>query len=97
VINPSGGSHDDVLSNAEELKARGAEIIGISDKRDEVYTHFLPVPRVQPKFMPVVEVVPLQLLAYEMAVARRNDPDYPRNQAKSVTVSKTIKRITDIW
>jgi glucosamine--fructose-6-phosphate aminotransferase (isomerizing) len=86
VINPSGGSHDDVLSNAEELKARGAEIIGISDKRDEVYTHFLPVPRVQPKFMPVVEVVPLQLLAYEMAVARRNDPDYPRNLAKSVTV-----------
>jgi glucosamine--fructose-6-phosphate aminotransferase (isomerizing) len=86
VINPSGGSHDDVLSNAEELKARGAEIIGISDKRDAVYTHFLLVPRVQPKFMPIVEVVPLQLLAYEMAVARRNDPDYPRNLAKSVTV-----------
>jgi glucosamine--fructose-6-phosphate aminotransferase (isomerizing) len=86
VINPSGESHADVLSNAEELKARGAELIGISDRRDEVYTHFLHVPKVQAKFMPIVEVIPLQLLAYEMAVARRKDPDYPRNLAKSVTV-----------
>ncbi len=86
VINPSGESHADVLSNAEELRARGAEIIGISDHHDEVYTHFLKVPKVQGKFMPVVEVIPLQLLAYEMAVAKRNDPDYPRNLAKSVTV-----------
>jgi len=86
VINPTGESHADVLSNAEELRARGAEIIGVSDRRDEVYTHFLRIPKVQPKFMPIVEAVPLQLLAYEMAVARRNDPDYPRNLAKSVTV-----------
>jgi glucosamine--fructose-6-phosphate aminotransferase (isomerizing) len=86
VINPSGESHDDVLSSAEELRARGAEIIGVSDRRDEVYAHYLHVPRVQPKFMPIVEAIPLQLLAYEMAVARRNDPDYPRNLAKSVTV-----------
>jgi glucosamine--fructose-6-phosphate aminotransferase (isomerizing) len=86
VINPAGESHSDVLSNAEELRARGAEIIGISDQEDEVYTHFLRVPAVKAKFMPIVEVIPLQLLAYEMAVARRNDPDYPRNLAKSVTV-----------
>jgi glucosamine--fructose-6-phosphate aminotransferase (isomerizing) len=86
VINPSGDSHADVLSNAEELKARGAELIGVSDKRDELYTHFLRVPKVHAKFMPIVEAIPLQLLAYEMAVARQNDPDYPRNLAKSVTV-----------
>jgi len=86
VINPSGESHADVLSNAEELKARGAEIIGVSDHPDEVYAHFLRVPRVPPKFMPIVEAIPLQLLAYEMAVAKRKDPDYPRNLAKSVTV-----------
>jgi glucosamine--fructose-6-phosphate aminotransferase (isomerizing) len=86
VINPSGTSHADVLSSAEELKARGADIIGISDVEDEVYTHFLPVPKVQAKLMPVVEAVPLQLLAYDMAVARKHDPDYPRNLAKSVTV-----------
>jgi glucosamine--fructose-6-phosphate aminotransferase (isomerizing) len=86
VINPTGSSHADVLSNAEELKARGAEIIGISDRSDPVYSHFLRIPKVQPKFMPIVEAVPLQLLAYYSAVARRKDPDYPRNLAKSVTV-----------
>jgi glucosamine--fructose-6-phosphate aminotransferase (isomerizing) len=86
VINPSGETHDDALSNAEELKARGADVIGISDVKDDVYTHFIRIPRVQPKYMPVVEAVPLQLLAYHVAVAKRNDPDYPRNLAKSVTV-----------
>lgn len=86
VINPSGDTHADSLSSAEELKARGAEVIGVSDERDQVYAHFLKVPKVQPKYMPVVEAIPLQLLAYHFAVARRNDPDYPRNLAKSVTV-----------
>jgi glucosamine--fructose-6-phosphate aminotransferase (isomerizing) len=86
VLNPSGDTHADSLSNAEELRARGADVIGISDEKDEVYKHFIHVPRVQPKFMPIVEAIPLQLLAYHMSVARRNDPDYPRNLAKSVTV-----------
>ena len=86
VLNSSGGTHADSLSNAEELRARGADVIGISDQRDEVYKHFIHVPRVQPKFTPIVEAIPLQLLAYHMSVARRNDPDYPRNLAKSVTV-----------
>ena len=86
VINPSGDTHADSLSNSEELKARGADLIGISDVADEVYRYFIHVPKVQAKFMPVVEVVPLQLLAYHFAVARKNDPDYPRNLAKSVTV-----------
>ena len=86
VINPGGPNHAESLSNAEELKARGADLIGISDEKDEVYKHFVRVPRVQPKFTPIVEAVPLQLLAYHMSVARQNDPDYPRNLAKSVTV-----------
>ena len=86
VINPSGDHHADTLSSAEELKARGADVIGVSDVEDEVYAHFVRVPKVQPKFAPVVEVIPLQLLAYHTAVARKNDPDYPRNLAKSVTV-----------
>ena len=86
VINPSGESHEDTLSNAEELRARGAVVIGVSDKRDEVYTHFVKIPKVREKEMPIVESVPLQLLAYHTAVAKRNDPDYPRNLAKSVTV-----------
>ncbi|MDG6913837.1 MAG: glutamine--fructose-6-phosphate transaminase (isomerizing) [Nitrososphaerota archaeon] len=86
VINPSGPNHAESLSSAEELRARGADIIGISDVEDEVYKHFVRVPKVQPKFTPVVEAIPLQLLAYRMSVARSNDPDYPRNLAKSVTV-----------
>jgi len=86
VLNPSGGLHADTLSNAEELKARGADVIGVSDEKDEVYRHFIHIPKVQPKFTPIVEAIPLQLLAYHMSVARRNDPDYPRNLAKSVTV-----------
>jgi len=86
VLNPSGEAHADSLSNAEELRARGADVIGISDEKDEVYRHYIRVPKVQPKFVPIVEAIPLQLLAYHMSVARRNDPDYPRNLAKSVTV-----------
>ncbi|MDV3293508.1 MAG: glutamine--fructose-6-phosphate transaminase (isomerizing) [Nitrososphaerales archaeon] len=86
IINPSGDAHDEALSNAEELKARGADVIGISDRPDQVYTHFVKVPRVQAKYVPIVESIPLQLLAYHVAVAKRNDPDYPRNLAKSVTV-----------
>ena len=61
-------------------------MIGISDQKDDVYRHYIRVPKVQPKFVPIVEAIPLQLLAYHMSVARRNDPDYPRNLAKSVTV-----------
>ncbi|MDG6909714.1 MAG: glutamine--fructose-6-phosphate transaminase (isomerizing) [Nitrososphaerota archaeon] len=86
VLNPSGENHADSLSNAEELRARGADVIGVSDVKDEVYRHYIRVPKVQPKFTPIVESIPLQLLAYHFAVARKNDPDYPRNLAKSVTV-----------
>jgi glucosamine--fructose-6-phosphate aminotransferase (isomerizing) len=86
VINPGGETHADALSNAEELRARGADVIGISDVRDEVYRHFIKIPSVSSKYMPVVEAIPLQLLAYHTAVAKKNDPDYPRNLAKSVTV-----------
>jgi glucosamine--fructose-6-phosphate aminotransferase (isomerizing) len=86
VLNASGEAHADSLSNAEELRARGADVIGISDEKDAVYRHYIRVPKVQPKFTPIVEAIPLQLLAYHMSVAKRNDPDYPRNLAKSVTV-----------
>jgi len=86
VLNPTGDAHADSLSNAEELRARGADVIGISDEKDEVYRHYISVPKVQSKFTPIVEAIPLQLMAYHMSVARRNDPDYPRNLAKSVTV-----------
>ncbi len=86
VINPSGATHADALSNAEEMRARGAKVIGISDEPSEVYTHFVKIPSARESLMPVLEAIPLQLMAYWTAVERRNDPDYPRNLAKSVTV-----------
>ncbi len=86
MINPTGPNHADSLSSAEELRARGADLIGVSDEEDGVYRHLIRVPKVEDRFMPVVEVIPLQLLAYHFAVARNRDPDYPRNLAKSVTV-----------
>ena len=85
----SGSSNStayDTLSSAEELRARGADVIGISDVKDSVYRHFILVPKVPARYMAVVEAIPLQLLAYYTAVAKKNDPDYPRNLAKSVTV-----------
>jgi glutamine---fructose-6-phosphate transaminase (isomerizing) len=86
VIASSGGEYDDTISNALELQARGAEVIGISDKSHPVFKHALIIPRANESIAPVLEVIPLQLLAYWMAVERRNNPDYPRNLAKSVTV-----------
>jgi len=86
VIAPSGHGYDDTISNAQELAARGAEIIGVAQKPHPVFTHTVRVPASNGSIAPVLEVVPLQLLAYFMATEKKNDPDHPRNLAKSVTV-----------
>jgi glutamine---fructose-6-phosphate transaminase (isomerizing) len=86
VIANSREAFDSTISNAMELQARGAEIIGISDKENPVFKHFIRVPEAGDSIAPMLEVIPLQLLAYFMALAKSNDPDYPRNLAKSVTV-----------
>ena len=87
MINPHDETFGDTISNAHEIKARGATVIGISDTRDEVYDHWIQIPHLsQNAFYPIVEVIPLQILSYQMALARNTDPDYPRNLAKSVTV-----------
>ena len=74
-----------VLSNAIELRSRGALIIGIGPEREDVFDEYLPVPDVG-YASPIVSVVPAQLLAYYLAVERGLNPDKPRNLAKSVTV-----------
>ena len=61
-------------------------MIGISDEPSEVYTHFIKIPKAKESLTTVLEAIPLQLMAYWTAVEKRNDPDYPRNLAKSVTV-----------
>jgi glutamine---fructose-6-phosphate transaminase (isomerizing) len=87
MINPHDATFSDTISNAHEIKARGATVIGISDRNDNVYDHWIEIPYLKEEaFYPIVEVIPLQMLAYQMALARNADPDYPRNLAKSVTV-----------
>ena len=86
VINPSDSTFDDTISNAHEIKARGAFVIGISDKENDLYDHFIKIPKVKESLFPLIEVIPLQILAYYLALKKNVDPDYPRNLAKSVTV-----------
>jgi glucosamine--fructose-6-phosphate aminotransferase (isomerizing) len=86
VISPDGQGYDDIISNAQELAARGAEIIGVAQRPHPVFKHTVKIPASNSSIGPVLEVIPLQLLAYSMATERKNDPDYPRNLAKSVTV-----------
>jgi len=86
VIAPSGEGFTSTISNALELQARGAEIIGISDNEHPVFKYRVAIPSSNESVAPILESIPLQLLAYFMATERKNDPDYPRNLAKSVTV-----------
>ena len=75
-----------MASNIQEVKARGAVVIAISEDEFVGADHLIRIPKVDPLLQPVLAVVPLQVIAYEMAVARGNDVDQPRNLAKSVTV-----------
>lgn len=86
VICPHDYTFAATLANATEAKARGAYIIGVSDEPNKIFDHWIEVPKVEEIFYPLVTIVPLQLLAYHLAVARGLDPDKPRNLAKSVTV-----------
>jgi glucosamine--fructose-6-phosphate aminotransferase (isomerizing) len=86
VICPADYTFSETLSNAMEAKSRGAYIIGVSDKESEIYDSWVKLPKVDELLYPMVAVVPLQLLAYYLAVNRGCDPDKPRNLAKSVTV-----------
>ncbi len=91
---PSGGVVDKVMSNLEEIKARGGPVIAIASEGDEdvlrqVYEKaddVVTVPQVPEYLQPLVAVIPLQLLAYHAALLRGCDVDKPRNLAKSVTV-----------
>jgi glucosamine--fructose-6-phosphate aminotransferase (isomerizing) len=85
-----GSVYDKVLSNAQEAKARDAQLIGVvpmdDEEAEETFDRLLPVPSVDELLSPIVAVIPLQLLAYHIAARRGLDVDQPRNLAKSVTV-----------
>jgi glutamine---fructose-6-phosphate transaminase (isomerizing) len=82
--------YDKMISQIEQAKARGALVIALATEGDErmprIADHIISLPPLPELFAPVVSVVPLQLLAYHIAVARGADVDQPRNLAKSVTV-----------
>jgi len=82
---PTNEHRQDVLSNVAEVKARGGRIIGVSAKNDALFDEWIRVPDVG-NAQPIVNIIPIQLLAYHLAVLRKNNPDLPRNLAKSVTV-----------
>ena len=86
AICPSDYTYTDTITNITEAKARGAYIIGISNKKEMVFDDHINIPRIDEVFYPLVTTVPLQLLAYHSALVRGLDPDKPRNLAKSVTV-----------
>lgn len=86
ALNPMDDTYGEMLTSIHEAKARGACIIGVSDSRCSMYDFTLAIPRVDRLLYPLYEVIPLQLLAYHMALKRNCNPDYPRNIAKSVTV-----------
>jgi glucosamine--fructose-6-phosphate aminotransferase (isomerizing) len=91
AILPAGHEHaldEKMLSNIQEVKARGARVIVIAQEGAHVEgaEHIIRIPIVPALLQPVLATVPLQVFAYEMAVARGNDVDQPRNLAKSVTV-----------
>jgi glucosamine--fructose-6-phosphate aminotransferase (isomerizing) len=87
---PHGAVYDKVMSNLEEIKARGGPVIAIACEDDEQVTaradDLIHVPSVPDYLQPLVTAIPLQLLAYHVALLRGCDIDKPRNLAKSVTV-----------
>ena len=90
VLAPSDAVFEKVVSSIEEVKARSGRVIAVvSDGGAELIgkaDHLIQVPQTLPFLLPVLTTIPLQLLAYHMAVLRGNDVDQPRNLAKSVTV-----------
>ncbi len=82
--------HEKIISNIQEVRARGALILAIAVEDDQIVdefaSHIVRVPHLNPFLQPIVSTVPLQVFACEMATARGHDVDQPRNLAKSVTV-----------
>jgi len=89
-VAPQGSQYDKVISNIEEVRARGGRVIAVATEGDETITRYadsvFEVPAVSEALQPLLTVIPLQLAAYHAAVLRGHDVDKPRNLAKSVTV-----------
>ena len=86
VTKSDDSTYIDTLTSSKEIKSRGAKIIGISAKNNDVYDHWIKIPssyRMESKFF---ETIAVQLLSYFAVLKKDVNPDFPRNLAKSVTV-----------
>ncbi len=90
VIAPNDEMHEKIISNIQQVKARGGSVIAVVTKGDraisKIADHILEIPAVPEMLSPIIVSVPLQLLAYHVAVKKGCNVDMPRNLAKSVTV-----------
>lgn len=90
VIGTNASSYDKMVSNIEEVKARKGVVISIINEKDkrikDLSDYYIEIPETEEAIAPILSVIPLQLLAYHIAVMRGCDVDQPRNLAKSVTV-----------
>ncbi len=90
VIAPNDEMHEKIISNIQQVKARGGSVIAIVTKGDtsiaEIADHILEIPEVPEVISPIIVSIPLQLLAYHVAIKKGCNVDMPRNLAKSVTV-----------
>jgi glucosamine--fructose-6-phosphate aminotransferase (isomerizing) len=90
VIATQGQSYEKVVSNIQEVKARKGKVIAIVTQGDktvkELADHVIEIPKTDDSLVPIISVIPLQLLAYHVAIMRGCNVDQPRNLAKSVTV-----------
>lgn len=90
VIAPTDSLYDKIISNVRQVKARGGTVVAIitkgNDAMKDIADHCLEVPDVPECLTPLVVSVPLQLLAYYIAINKDRNVDQPRNLAKSVTV-----------
>jgi len=85
IVFTSKENEKETISNAIELKTRGAYIIGVGPNNNEVFDFFIKV-RESGELNSICQIIPIQILAYQLALLRGCDPDRPRNLAKSVTV-----------
>ncbi len=90
IIATNDSIREKLISNIQEVKARKGKVFAIINKGDDtipdLVDHYIEIPQTEEPLTPLLSVIPLQLLAYHMAVARGCDVDQPRNLAKSVTV-----------
>jgi glutamine---fructose-6-phosphate transaminase (isomerizing) len=90
AVSPNSHVYDKVVSNIQEVRARGAEVVAIATDGNEDIQHHADdvvfVPRTHPFLQAALAVIPLQLIAYRIARLRGMNVDQPRNLAKTVTV-----------